>query len=150
MFRTSVHGFLPDLSHAYNIVRVIEIKLYRKQKLLRISRRFELSQVWATEGKITVNVRRKSRGNRLWFELARFRVIGSQLYSFLHTLNVGSLGKPVSQFCLPSISLLIRTLRKTKLTVFHWLKLLRGEIAFQKLFSKGNGRHQDYTVLINK
>ena len=32
------------------------------------------------EGKITVNVRGKSRGNRLWFEFARVRVIGSQLH----------------------------------------------------------------------
>ena len=37
-----------------------------KQKLLRVSGRFE---VRVTEGKITVNVRRKSRGNRHWFEL---------------------------------------------------------------------------------
>ena len=41
--------------------------------------RFELSRVRVTEGKITVNVRRKSKGNRLWFELARVRAIGSQL-----------------------------------------------------------------------
>ena len=33
--------------------------------------RFELSRVRVAQGKITVNVRRKSRGNRLWFELAR-------------------------------------------------------------------------------
>ena len=32
---------------------------------------FELSRVRVTEGKVTVNVRRKSRGNRHWFELAR-------------------------------------------------------------------------------
>jgi len=29
---------------------------------------------------MTVNVRRKSRENRVWFELARVRVIGSRLY----------------------------------------------------------------------
>ena len=85
MFRTSVHGFFPDLSRAYNMVRVIEGKIVQKwaegkQKLLRVSGRFELSRVRVTEGKITVNVRRKSRGDRLWFELARVRVIGSQLY----------------------------------------------------------------------
>ena len=68
MFRTSVHGFFPDLSRAKG-----------KQNLLRVSGRFELSRVRVTEGKITVNVRRKSRGNRLWFELARVRVIGSHL-----------------------------------------------------------------------
>ena len=57
--------------------RVVEAK----QKLLRVSGRFKLSKVRVTEGKITVNVRRKSRGNGLsWFELARVRVIGSQLY----------------------------------------------------------------------
>ena len=32
---------------------------------------FELAGVRVTEGKITVNVRGKSRGNRFWFELAR-------------------------------------------------------------------------------
>ena len=53
---------------------------YRKQKLLRVSRRFELSRVRVTEGKTTVNVWRKSRGNRFWIELARIRVIGSRLY----------------------------------------------------------------------
>ena len=42
-----------------------------KQKLLRVKDRFEISRVWATEGKITVNVWRKSKGNRLWFELAQ-------------------------------------------------------------------------------
>ena len=52
------------------------VKIYRndlrgKQKLLRVSGRFELSRVRDTEGKITVNVWRKSRGNRFWFELAR-------------------------------------------------------------------------------
>ena len=40
-----------------------------KQKLLWISGRFELSSVWVTEGTITGNVLRKSRGNRLWFVL---------------------------------------------------------------------------------
>ena len=52
------------------------VKLYRKwpegkRKLLRVRGRFELLRVWVAEGKITVNVWRKSRGNRLWFELAR-------------------------------------------------------------------------------
>ena len=37
-----------------------------KQKLLRVSGRFELPG-----GKITVNVWRKSKGNRFWFEFAR-------------------------------------------------------------------------------
>ena len=61
---------------AQNMVQVIEGKIiYKwsagKQKLLRFSGRFELSRVRVTEGKITVNVWQKSRGNRFWFELAR-------------------------------------------------------------------------------
>ena len=72
---TSVHGFFPDLSRAYNMVRVIEGGIVEKwsegkQKLLRVSGRFELTRVRVTGGKITVNVRRKSRGNRHWFELS--------------------------------------------------------------------------------
>ena len=43
-----------------------------KRKLVRVSgSRFKLSKVRVTEGKITVNVLRKSKGNRFWFELAR-------------------------------------------------------------------------------
>ena len=71
------------------MVRVI-VKLYRKRpegkrKLVRVRgsssyRGFELPRVRVTKGKITVNVWRKSRGNRFWFELARVRVFGSQLY----------------------------------------------------------------------
>ena len=45
-----------------------------------------LSRVRVTEGKIAVNVLRESKGNRFWlelasvrFDLARVRVIGSQL-----------------------------------------------------------------------
>ena len=52
------------------------VKLYRydlKQKSLRVSGRFELSRVQVIEGKITANVRRKSRRNQLWFELAHAR-----------------------------------------------------------------------------
>ena len=87
MFRTSVHGFFADLSRAYNMVRVFEGKIIQKwtegkQELLRVSGRYELSRVRVTEGKITVKVRRKSRGNRHWFELARVRVIGNQLQSY--------------------------------------------------------------------
>ena len=57
------------------MVRVIQGKIVQKwaegkQKLLRVSGRFELSRVRVAEGKITVNVKRKTRGNRLWFELA--------------------------------------------------------------------------------
>ena len=48
-------------------------KLYRNE-LKGNKNYFELaggSSYWVTEGKIIVNVRRKSRGNRLWFELSR-------------------------------------------------------------------------------
>ena len=77
--------FFPDFLRAQNMVRVIEGKIIwkwseGKQKLLRVSGSFELSRVRVSEGKITVNVWRKSRGNRFWFELARVRVIESQLY----------------------------------------------------------------------
>ena len=41
-----------------------------KQKLLRVSKRFELSWVRVTVGKTAMNVWRKSRGNRFWFEIA--------------------------------------------------------------------------------
>ena len=68
--------FFPDFLRAQNMVRDIEGKIILKwsegkQKLLRVSGSFELSRVRVTEGKITVNVWRKSRGNRFWFELVR-------------------------------------------------------------------------------
>ena len=88
MFRTSVHGFFPVLSRAYNMVRVIEGEIVQKcaegkKKLLRESGRFELSRVPVTEGKITVNeIQGKSTLVRVSarLELARVRVIGGQLY----------------------------------------------------------------------
>lgn len=75
----TAHYFFPGFLSAQNIVQVIEGKIIwkwseGKQKFL------------PTGGKITVNVRRKSRGNlfwfevRAWFELARVRIIRSQLY----------------------------------------------------------------------
>ena len=72
----AVHCYFPDFFSAQNMVRVIEGKIIqkwseRKQKLLQVSGSFELSRVRVTEGKITVNVWQKSRGNRFWFELAR-------------------------------------------------------------------------------
>ena len=68
-----------------HVVQVIESKILQKwsegkQKLLQVSGKFELSRVQVTKRKITVNVLRKSKGNRLRFELARARVIGSQRY----------------------------------------------------------------------
>ena len=59
------------------MVQVIEGKIQRKQsegkeKLLPVSRGgFELSRARVTEGKIALSRRRKSRRNRLWFELTR-------------------------------------------------------------------------------
>ena len=48
---------------------------YKVRRLLQSAtrQRFELQRFRVTEGKITVNVRRKSRGNPLWFQL----VLGS-------------------------------------------------------------------------
>ena len=51
------------------------VKLYRKWplekwKLLQVSGKFRLSRVRVTGSKITVIVWRKSRANRIWFELA--------------------------------------------------------------------------------
>ena len=68
--------FFAYFLRAQNMVRVIESKIiYKwsegKQKLLRVIGRFELSTVQVTEGKITVNVWRNSKGNRFWFELVR-------------------------------------------------------------------------------
>ena len=58
LFRTPVHG---DFLRAQNMVQVIEGKIvYKgsegKQKLLRVSGKFELSRVRVIGGKITVNV----------------------------------------------------------------------------------------------
>ena len=66
--------------------KLSRVKLYRKwperkRKLLRVSGRFELSRVRVTEGKITVNVWRKTRSILVRvsarFELVRVRVIGT-------------------------------------------------------------------------
>ena len=62
------------------------VKLYRNDlrgNKNRASRRFELSRVRVTEGKITVNVKEIQGKSILvpvsaWLELARVRVIGSQ------------------------------------------------------------------------
>ena len=50
-------------------------------------------RVQVTEGKITVNVRKESKENRLWFELARGLSLrelefGSQLKTMMNTDNV--------------------------------------------------------------
>ena len=79
MFRTSVNAFLFLTFHAFiTWFELSRVKLYRidlkGKKLLRVNWRFELSRVRVTEGKITANVIRKSRRNRLWFELARVKL----------------------------------------------------------------------------
>ena len=76
MFRTPVDGFFLNFLRAQTLFELLRVKLYwkwpeGKRKLVRVSGRFELSRVRVTEGKITVNVWRKSRGNRLRFKLAR-------------------------------------------------------------------------------
>ena len=61
----------PDFLRTENMVRVIEGKLYRKwPDWIELTGVREFLRVRVTEGKITVNVWRKSRGNRVWFELA--------------------------------------------------------------------------------
>ena len=72
----AVHCFFPTFSGLKTWFEVFEDKIIwkwseGKQKLLRVSGSFELSRVRVSEGKITVNVWRKSRRNRFWFELAR-------------------------------------------------------------------------------
>ena len=77
---TSCTLFPPNFISTQNMVWVIRGKNIYMQKwsegkpqlpVLQVSRRFELSRVRVTEGKITVNVWRKSRGNWVWFELVR-------------------------------------------------------------------------------
>ena len=68
--------FFPTCHTLITWFELSRVKLYRNElkgnkKLLRVSTRFELLRVLVTEGKITVNVRRKSRGNRFWFKLGR-------------------------------------------------------------------------------
>ena len=85
MFRTSEHGLFPTCHALITWFELSRVKLYRNElkgnkNYFELAGDIELSRVRVTEGKITVNVRGKSRGNRLWFELARIRAIGSQLY----------------------------------------------------------------------
>ena len=77
--------------------------IWGKQKLLRVSGRFELSRVQVTDGKIRVicmtQIQRKSilvRVIRGRFELARVRVIGSQLYSPISKFYVMFVGWSVT------------------------------------------------------
>ena len=76
MFWTTVHCFFWLVTYWQTWFELLRLKLYRiwsegKWKLVQVSGRFELSRVWVTEGKITVNVRKLSRWNRFWFELVQ-------------------------------------------------------------------------------
>ena len=71
MFWMTEHCPFPNFLSAQNMVQVIEGKIIwkwsqGKQKLLRVSGRFELLRVKLQY----LNVLRKSRGNRFWFKLA--------------------------------------------------------------------------------
>ena len=61
-----------------------------KQKLVWVSGRFKLSRVRVTKGKITVNVWRKSRGNRFWFALAWGLSYGGFELSGVHCISSSS------------------------------------------------------------
>ena len=70
---TDGHLFFPDFLRTQNMVQVIGGKTALKwsegkQKLLRVSRRFELLRVRVTDDTITVNVWKKSRENQFWFD----------------------------------------------------------------------------------
>ena len=96
MFRTSVHGFLPDSSRVYNMARVIEGKIVwkwseRKKNYFEFAggssyRGFELPKVRVSKcnSKCKKEIQGKSTSVRVSarFELARVRVIESQLYMF--------------------------------------------------------------------
>ena len=91
MFRTAVLFGL-TCHFLTNMVRVIEGKIIKKNDLKGNENCFELaggsssSRVRVTEGKIAINARRKSRGNRFWFELARVPVIWGRLYLVHNTI----------------------------------------------------------------
>ena len=59
----------PDFLRPQNMVRVMG-QNFIKNDLMGTENWFELAGVRVMEGKITVNIWRKSRGNRFWFELA--------------------------------------------------------------------------------
>ena len=84
---------------------------------------FELAGVRVTEGKISVNLWRKSRGNRFWFELARIRVIGSRLY-IRSRLSFSGLSSPH----LEDVNYL-GLKRKESGWLFSWAQLFKGRLA---------------------
>ena len=65
-FRTEVHRFFfSTYLHLKHGLSYLDTNNLKGTKITSC-----LQEVWVTEGKITVNVWKKSRGNRLWFELA--------------------------------------------------------------------------------
>ena len=84
--------FFPDFLRAQSWFEIIWKWSERKQKLLGVSGRFELSRVRVTEGKITVNVWRKSGENRFWFELARDSSYRESAVCIIHRMYVENAG----------------------------------------------------------
>ena len=92
MFCLPIDCFFPDFLRAQNVVWVIKGKIILKwsegkQKLLRVTGRFELLRVRVTEGKITVNVWWKSRRKWFWFEIAQGSRYQESTVIFSHTVN---------------------------------------------------------------
>ena len=81
MFRTAVH-FFPTCQALKAWFKLSRVNLYRNdlkgnENYFKLTGpRLELSRVRVTEGKIIVDVRRKSSGNRFWFAFnsARFEL----------------------------------------------------------------------------
>ena len=88
MFWTAVHCVFWFVTYWQKWFALSRVKIRRewpkgKRKLLRVSGRSELSNVRVVEDKIAVIVWRKSRENRVWFELSGVDCIphlGANLY----------------------------------------------------------------------
>ena len=111
MFRTPGYTvFFPRGFSTQKMIRVIESKIIwkwsegiKKLHVRLVSGRFELSRVRyrVTEGINKVNVWRKSRGNRFWFELARgssYRESAVRLCSQTRTVGVDANSDPGHDF----------------------------------------------------
>ena len=75
-FRRQYTVFPPDVLRLKTWFKLSRVKLYRNdlwgnKNYFWLAGDSSLSRVRVTEGNITVNVWRKSRGNRFWFELTR-------------------------------------------------------------------------------
>ena len=77
MFRTSEHSFFPACHALKTRFELSRVKLYRND--LKGNKDF-LELAGGSSYRGSNYIKRKSKGNRLWFELARVRVMGSQLY----------------------------------------------------------------------